>query len=255
MYTYWRGLSRCLFYTIGNARARSAERAIVQVPLFCLRMEKQNIYDTYSEQDLVRVILAGNEEAAIYLIYKRYYKDLRWLCKDCYGSHEYIDDLCQEVYVLLKGKNADWQPLTTWTGLSSFRTWFNRVVQHMFLKKRDFLIGSRENKLYSAKEDDVDPVEEVEANQPSQEDYMTKVLLLESINKLTNQDQKLVILKELQGYSHGEIATILNNVRRAENRIKLNKEGHEILADATSVDVLKQRAIAQIKLLLRVNKK
>lgn len=220
-----------------------------------MRMAKQNLYDSYTEQELVNVILAGNEEAAIYLIYNRYYNDLRWLCKDCYGVHEYIDDLCHDLYVLLKGKNADWKPLTMWTGLSSFRTWFNRVARHLFLKNRRSLIGFREIKIYSDKEDDVDPVEEVEAIQPSQEDIMTEIYLLESINKLKNQDQRLVILKELQGYSHEEIAEILNKVRRTENRIKINKDGSEILANAASVDVLKQRAVAQLKKLFWINKK
>jgi len=210
-------------------------------------MGKNDIYDTYSDRDLINAIISGNEEAAIYLIYKRYYKDMRYLCLDCYRSHEYIDDLCLEVYLLLKGKNGDWQPLSTWTGLATFRTWLNRVVRNMFLEKRETLIGFREKKLYSENEDDPDPVEQVAAIQPTSEDAMMKVMLLEAINKLSNPDQRLVILKELQGYSHEEIADILNQVRRQENRIKLDKDGNEILANAGAVDVLKQRAVAQIK--------
>lgn len=218
-------------------------------------MKKHNIYDDYSERELINTILAGNEEAAVYLIYNRYYRDLRYLCFDYCGSHEYIDDVCHEVYLLLKGKNGDWHPLSTWTGLASFRTWLNHTVQNYFRNKRDDLIGLREKKLYSEKEDDVDPVEKVESHYPSVEKNMQKVLLLEAINKLKNQDQKLVILKELQGYSHEEIAVILNQVRRAENRIKINKDGKEILADAATVDVLKQRAVEQLKETLGVKTK
>ena len=210
-------------------------------------MKSRNTYDALSERDLIEAILSGNEEAAIYLIYNRYYKDLRYLCFDIYGSHSYIDELCQEVYIHLKGKNGDWHPLTTWSGISTFRTWLNRTARNLFLQKRADLIDSRENKLYSEKEDDVDPVENVVADQPTLEENLQKVLLLEAINKLENPDQRLVILKELQGYSHEEIAAILNLVRRAENRIKLNKEGKEILADAAAVDVLKQRAVAHLK--------
>lgn len=210
-------------------------------------MRKQNTYDSLSERDLIEAILSGNEEAATYLIYNRYYKDLRYLCFDYCGSHEYIDDVCHEVYLLLKGKNGDWHPLSTWTGLATFRTWFNKTVQHYLLNNRDYLIGLREKKLYSEKEDDVDPVENVEAHNTSIEENMQKVLLLEAINKLKNQDQKLVILKELQGYSHEEIAAILNQVRRTENRIKKDMNGNEIMVDAAAVDVLKQRAVAQLK--------
>ena len=216
-------------------------------------MAKGNTYDAYSEQELVRAILTGNEEAAIYLIYNRYYKDLRYLCFDYCGSHEYIDDVCHEVYLLLKGKNGDWHPLSTWTGLATFRTWLNKTVQNYLYNNREFLIGLREKKLYSAKVDDPDPVEEVESHYSSLETNMQKVLLLEAINKLDNQDQKLVILKELQGYNHTEIAAILNIVRRKEKRVKFDKDGKEILADAGAVDVLKQRAVAQLKEILGAN--
>ena len=210
-------------------------------------MNKGNKYEAFSERDLIEAILSGNEEAAIYLIYNRYYRDLRYWCFDIYGSHTYIDELCQEVYLLLKGKNGDWHPLSTWSGISTFRTWLNKTVRNLFLQKRSDLIGFRENKLYSDKEDDVDSVEKVAADQPTIEENMQKVLLLEAINQLTNPDQKLVILKELQGYSHEEIAAILNQVRKAENRIKINKDGKEIMADARAVDVLKQRAVAHLK--------
>ena len=218
-------------------------------------MKKRNKYDSFSEKELVGAILAGNEEAAIYLIYNKYYRDLRYLCKDYCGSDEYLDDLFHEVYILLKGRNGDWHPLSTWTGLATLRTWLNKTVQNYLLNNRDYLIGLREKKLYSDKEDDVDPVENVESHYPSAEENMQKVLLLEAINKLKNQDQKLVILKELQGYSHEEIAAILNKVRRDENRIKINKDGEEILADAAAVDVLKQRAVAQLKETLGVKGK
>ena len=220
-----------------------------------LSMSKRNTYDAYSEQELVRAILTGNEEAAIYLIYNRYYKDLRYLCFDYCGSHEYIDDVCHEVYLLLKGKNGDWHPLSTWTGLATFRTWLNKTVQNYLYNNREFLIGLREKKLYSAKVDDPDPVEEVESHYSSLETNMQKVLLLEAINKLDNQDQKLVILKELQGYNHTEIAAILNIVRRKEKRVKFDKDGKEILADAGAVDVLKQRAVAQLKEILGAKSK
>ena len=214
---------------------------------FWTSMAKKNKYDSYSDRDLVDAILSGNEEAAIYLIYNKYYRDLRYLCKDYCGSHEYIDDVCHEVYLMLKGNNGDWHPLSTWDELATLRTWLNKTVRNYFYRNRDFLIGLREKKLYSEKEDEPDPVENVESHYPSIEANMQKVLLLEAINKLKNTDQKLVILKEIQGYSHEEIAAILNQVRREENRIKIGRDGNEILADAAAVDVLKQRAVAQLR--------
>jgi len=211
-------------------------------------MAKKSIYDSYSERELVDAILSGNEVAAIYLIYNRCYVDLRYLCyMYCNSRDEYLEDVFHEIYLVLKGKNGDWQPLTTWTGMSSLRTWLNIVASHWFQKNKDYLIGLREKKLYREKEDDPDPVEEVESRHSTVEQYMQKALLLEAINNLKNKDQKLVLVKELEGYSHEEIAEILNIVRRKENRIKIDRNGKEILADARAVDVLKQRAIVHIK--------
>lgn len=217
-------------------------------------MGKNDIYESYSDRDLVDATLSGNEEAAIYLIYKRHYGMLRYVSNDCCQSFDYADDLCNELFIHLRGKNNDWQPLRSWQGISTFRTWLCRVARHLFLKKRATMIGFRDKKLYSENEDDPDPVEQVAAVQPTSEDAMMKVMLLEAINGLSNADQRLVILKELQGYSHEEIADILNQVRRQENRIKLDKAGNEILANAAAVDVLKQRAVAQIKQTMGVKK-
>lgn len=210
-------------------------------------MAKKSIYDSYSERDLVEAILSGNEEAAIYLIYKKYYRDLRYLCRDYCGSEEYLDDLFHEVYLLLKGKNGDWHPLSTWSGMATFRTWLNKTVQNYLLNNRDYLIGLREKKLYSEKEDDEDPVEKVESHYPSIEENMQKVLLLEAINKLKNQDQKLIILKELQGYNHTEIAQMVNILRAKENRIKVDENGIPILVNAKTIDRIKQQALTQLK--------
>ena len=120
-------------------------------------------------------------------------------------------------------------------------------MQNYLLNNRDYLIGLREKKLYSEKEDDEDPVEKVESHYPSIEENMQKVLLLEAINKLKNQDQKLIILKELQGYNHTEIAQMVNILRAKENRIKVDENGIPILVNAKTIDRIKQQALTQLK--------
>ena len=210
-------------------------------------MKKQNPYDALSERELIDSILSGNEEAAIYLIYNRYYRDLRYLCFDYCGSHEYIDDVCHEVYILLKGKNGDWHPLSTWKGLSTFRTWLNHTVQNYLCNYREDLIGLSEKKLYSEKEDDQDPVEKVESHYPSIEENMQKVLLLEAINKLKNEEHRLIFIKELQGYNHAEIAEMVNLLRAKENRLRIDEHNHPIFVDAKTIDRIKQQAMVQLK--------
>ena len=210
-------------------------------------------YKSLSDEQLIAAIRSGNEEAAIFLIYNRYYSDLRYLCFNIYNSHDYIDDLCHELYILLKGSNADWAPLASWQGVSSFRTWLNRVARRHFLKNRARLIGFRETKLYSANEGDPDPVERVPSKAISAEDRMARVMLVEAIGRLKNEEQRLVIIKELQGYSHAEIAQMLNQRRLAQNLVKQRKDGTVILVTAEAVDVLKQRAVQNLKMDLLKN--
>ena len=210
-----------------------------------IKSRANKTYKSFSDEQLVQAICSGNEEAAVYLIYNRYYRDLRYLSWDLLGSYDYVDDVCQEIYILLKGKQADWSPLKTWQGLSSFRTWLNRLAQYEILKKRKQMIGLRSDSLYSSEESE-SPEERIPAPHDS-EKMLEKVLLVEAIGRIPNTDQKLVVLKELQGYSHREIADMLNSVRRQEGRIKLNAAGKEILADGAAVDVLKQRAMEFLK--------
>jgi RNA polymerase sigma factor (sigma-70 family) len=236
------------FYHKGHCEGlREREEQLASRFVLYMPMAKNDIYDAYSDRDLIDAILSGNEEAAIYLIYNRYYGDIRYLCFSYCKSHWYVDDVCQEVFLALKGKNGDWRTLATWTGLSTFRTWLNSVVCHWLQKNRDYLIGLREKKLYSEKEDDPDPVEQVAAVQPTPEDAMLKVMLLEAINSLKNPDQRLVILKELQGYNHTEIAGMLNLLKAKENRIKVDEYGKPMLVNASTIDRIKQQAIFQLK--------
>lgn len=196
-------------------------------------------YDSLTDRQLLDIIFAGNEEAAIYLIYNRYLQDIRYLCFDILGSHDYADEACQEMYILFKGKEANWSTLKSWRGLSSFRTWINRIMRNHILKKHDQLIDSRSNRLYSDDEGSEDSAQQ--ASSDATPDIMyDKVLLVEAIGRIPNAEQKMVVLKHLQGYSHKEIAAMLN-AQREKTGCKQN------IADNHAVDVLMQRAKAFLR--------
>ena len=129
----------------------------------------------------------------------------------------------------------------------TFRTWFNRILRNHFIKKRPLLIGFRENKLYSEKEDEPDPVELLPSADYAPHKIMLKIRLVEAIGRLQNKEQKFVILKELQGYSHAEIAEMINRKRIVDNEIKYDKNGRTIFVTASTVDVIKQRAVQNLK--------
>lgn len=99
-------------------------------------------YDDMTDKEIVDLIIAGNEEAMLYLLYDRYENDLKFYAWRYYGSLAYLEDLTNYLYIRFKGKNGDWQPLRTFRWECKFRTWFCSVASHLFLEKRKELIGS-----------------------------------------------------------------------------------------------------------------
>ena len=98
-------------------------------------------YRDMTDKEIVDLIIAGNEEAMLYLLYDRYENDLKFYAWRYYDSLAYLEDLINYLYIHFKGKNGDWQPLKSFQWKCKFRTWFCSVASHLFLEKRDELIG------------------------------------------------------------------------------------------------------------------
>ena len=94
-------------------------------------------YNDMSDREIVACVIEGNEEAMLYLLYDRYEADLKFFAWKYYNSLAYLEDLVNYLYIQLKGKNADWQPLKSFQWKSKFRTWFCSVASHLFLEKRE----------------------------------------------------------------------------------------------------------------------
>ncbi len=199
-------------------------------------------YKSLTDKDLVDLIINGNEEAMLYLIYDRYFEDLRFYAWRYYGSLGYLEDLIDYLYLQFKGKNADWQPLKSFQWRCKFRTWFCSVASHLFWKKRNELIGTGGN---------TDSNNETGGNgnipEPEPEPENEKlVLLMEAINRLENDDYRFILIKELEGYNHKEIAEMLNEKRKIENRVSFYK-GEVVIPDAHYIDMNKSRALKEVK--------
>lgn len=194
------------------------------------------------DKELVDLIVAGNEEAMLYMLYNRYVGDLKFYTWKFYGSLIYLEELINCLYIQLKGNNADWQPLKSFQWKSSFRTWFCRVASHLFFSKRDELIDSDTQK-YSIEENR----EKMQLAETEQEPTNNKlVMLMEAINKLKNDEYRLILLKELEGYNHKEIAEMIVEKRKKENKITTYK-GKVVVPDAHYVDMNKARALKEVK--------
>ncbi len=190
-------------------------------------------YKSLSDRDLVTAVLDGDEDAMLYLMYERYYDDLRFYAWRYYGNLEYLEDLVNYLYLQFKGKNADWQPLRNFQWRCSFRTWFCSVASHLFLEKKDDLM------VY----EDLDEQEPEPENEKS-------AMLMEALTRLENEDYRFVLVKELEGYNHKEVAVMLGEKRKTENRLR-KYNGELVLPNAQYVDMLKSRAVRELKAVVK----
>lgn len=206
-------------------------------------------YKTLTDKEIVDLIIAGNDEAMLYLLYDRYEKDLKFYAWRYYDSLAYLEDLTNYLYIQFKGKKGDWQPLKSFQWKCKFRTWFCSVASHLFLEKRDELIG------FIGKDDSIvvnggdKPLPE-----PMPEPVNEKlVMLMEAINRLENDDYRFILIKELEGYNHKEIAEMMVTKRKKENKVTFYN-GKIVVPDAHYVDMNKARALREVKAIVELIK-
>lgn len=207
-------------------------------------------YSELPDKEIVDLIIAGNEEAMLYLLYDRYENDLKFYAWRYYDSLVYLEDLINYLYIQFKGKNGDWQPLKSFQWKCKFRTWFCSVASHLFLEKRDELIGLGGNDDSKGTDGGDKPIPE-----PTPEPENQKlVMLMEAINRLENDDYRFILIKELEGYNHKEIAEMMVAKRKKENKVTFYK-GKMVIPDAHYVDMNKARAIREVKAIVEQIKK
>lgn len=207
-------------------------------------------YKDMTDKEIVKHIIAGNEEAMLYLLYDRYEDDLKFYAWRYYDSLAYLEDLTNYLYIQFKGKKGDWQPLKSFQWKCKFRTWFCSVASHLFLEKRDELIGlgGSDNSITVDGGDKILPAPEVESvNQKL-------VMLMEAINRLENDDYRFILIKELEGYNHKEIAEMMVLKRKQENKVTFYN-GKIVVPDAHYVDMNKARALKEVKVIVEQIKK
>lgn len=198
-----------------------------------------------AKQLVVLIIEKDNEEAAIYLLYVKYDKDIRFYAMRYFDSLEYLEDLTGEIYIQFKGKNSDWEPLKSFHWRCSFRTWYCSVVSHLFQQKRKELIGFGGVSVSKGNGDDIVDIPAPDNMNPN------KLILLEAISRLKNPDYRFILVKELQGYTPDEIAVMLTKKRRAEGRIKVRiEDGSDIIPTVGYIYMIKGRALKELKILV-----
>ena len=215
-----------------------------------MQMILHKSYGDMTDKEIVDLIIAGNEEAMLYLLYDRYENDLKFYAWRYYDSLVYLEDLINYLYIQFKGKKGDWQPLKSFQWKCKFRTWFCSVASHLFLEKRDELIGLGGKDGSKGTDGGDKPLPEPKPEPENQK----LVMLMEAINRLENDDYRFILIKELEGYNHKEIAEMMVAKRKKENKVTFYK-GKIVVPDAHYVDMNKARALREVKAIVEQIKK
>ena len=207
-----------------------------------MQLKLPKAYKDMTDREIVDLIIAGNEEAMLYLLYDRYENDLKFYAWRYYDSLAYLEDLTNYLYMQFKGKRGDWQPLKSFQWKCKFRTWFCSVASHLFLEKRGELIGLGGKNGSIGVNDGEKPLPEPRTASENQK----LVMIMEAINRLENDDYRFILIKELEGYNHKEIAEMMVAKRKRENKVTYYK-GQIVIPDAHYIDMNKARALKEVK--------
>lgn len=202
-------------------------------------------YRDLKDQDLVSLIVdKGNEEAITFLLYCKCEYQIRSIVWSLFQGDYYLNDLINELFIHLK-KN-DWKVLRSFQGNSALTTWIYRVATNLFIEKRKELID------FSNKTVQLDMVsyninrndsfnDEFHAKDCTAEERLQLLELYDAISQLKNENYKLVLLMELQGYSVEDIANELSKTKNGET-------AKQVLVD--NVYNIKSRALKKVAAIL-----
>lgn len=200
-----------------------------------------------TDKELVDLVINNNKEAILYLLYDRYYKDLKYFAWK-YNCLDYLDELINHLYLHLRGNDLEWRRLKNFQWKSSIRTYLSSIASDQFLKYRKKMIDSIISNVNKGDHGNSnDPIDDPDND-------IRKVMLMEAISRLKNEEYRLILIKELEGYRHDEIAKMIEEKRKRENKVATYK--HEIVVpNAHYVDMIKARAVKEVRIIVEQIKK
>lgn len=216
-------------------------------------MDFAHNYEKMTDQQLVEKVTkppigqSANEEAIAFLLYNRYNPLLSKLYCYVFQKHQgFYDDCLGDLFIYLKGRDSNWNKLRRFEWRCTFGAWLKPIALHRFERIKPRLIDKVPYPIsISMGGDDEDDTPKLQLPELSPEEYERnerKVMLLEAISMLKNEDQKFVILKHLQGYNSKEIAELLQKRWDKYGIVKYNNQKQVVVPDAAYVDVRQQRA-------------
>lgn len=207
-------------------------------------MSKRYIkYSLLSDKEIVNQILSGNEEIVLYLLYDKYAQDIRYFAWKYFENFDMVDELITDLYLYLRGEKLDWAKFRTFTYRSKMRTWMSSIISNFCKEKRKKMIDE------ANKAESIDIKRYIAMGAKEALDPRIPIML-EAINKLKNEEYRLILIKDLEGYSHADIALMIAEKRKLEGKQRMYN-GKVVVPDAYSVDRDKARAIIELRKIMQ----
>src|ERR1022692_2645300 len=171
-----------------------------------------------AEMDLVRRAQSGDLEAYDELV-KRYQERIYATVYHMTSNHEDANDLAQDSFI------KAFQALKSFKGGSSFYTWLYRIAVNKtinFLKQRKNRTHMSLNDIDFNAEHDPDLMALISEQTPRRAAGLTELQekLNEALLKLSEHHRLVVVLHDVQGLSHEEIAKVMEcNVGTVRSRL------------------------------------
>ena len=156
-----------------------------------IRSRKKSVERT--DDELMRRVARG-DDAAFRALYGRYRKQLFLYCYRMLNDREAAKDALQEVFVKVHENVAKYKPGTNFAG------WVHTIARNLCLnmqRSRRDQVDFDETALYG-----------VDDRQTEDHDVFLREKLAEEVAALPEIYREAVILREYEGYSYKEIATI-----------------------------------------------
>ena len=157
---------------------------------------------TQAEDDEDVPLAATGDTGAFERLYRRHAPRMHSLARRLLGAAA-ADDATQEVFL------RAWNKLETFRGESAFGTWLHRLAINVCLRRAEEAHRTAESRAV-----DLDTLRAPELEKEMQLD------LVHALERLTPAVRHVVVLFDLEGYSHDEIATLLG-ISVASSKMRL----------------------------------
>jgi RNA polymerase sigma-70 factor (ECF subfamily) len=200
---------------------------------------KRHKPDSSSFNEAIRLAQQG-DAAAFEYIYQQHCGRVFALCLRMLRDPVEAEDLAQEVFIQLFRK------IHTFRGESAFSTWLHRLTANLVLmhlrRKRPISI-SLDEITNGREEEGCKPRQEIGGPDPRMSGLVDRFTLQSAIDQLPSGYRKILVLYDVHGYEHSEIAKILGrSIGNSKSQLhKARKRLRELLQGVASFRARRDR--------------